>query len=308
MCLSNEVFINPFTDFGFKRIFGEEESKPLLISFLNDILPIKDKIVTVTFQNLEKLGATAEDRKAVFDIYCVDDKGKDFIVELQRAEQRFFIDRAIYYTTFPIQAQALRGKWDFELKPIYFIGILNFEVMEFMGDDYIHYCQIMDINSKNIVSEKLNFIYIEIPKFKKSKEELSKHLEYWLYFFKEANRLREIPKEFEGDILEDAFKRAEFLKLSKKEQHNYHINLKHYRDYINTLDTALYKGFEKGMEEGMQKGMEQGIQKGMEQGKMKGEIEKAIKIARNLLNQNIDLNVIAISTGLSIEEIESLKI
>ena len=243
MCLSNEVFINPFTDFGFKRIFGEEESKPFLISFLNDLLPIKDKIKSVTFQNTEQFGATLEDRKAIYDLYCIDEKGRDFIVELQRAEQRFFIDRALYYTTFPIQAQATRGVWNFQLKPIYFIGILNFEVNEFKDDDnYIHYCQVMDINKKNIVSEKLNFIYIEVPKFKKKKEELSKHLEWWLYYLRDLNKLKEIPKEFEGDIIEQAFKRAEFLKLSSQEQHNYHINLKHFRDWVNTLDTALWKG------------------------------------------------------------------
>ena len=296
MCLSNEVFINPFTDFGFKRIFGEEESKPFLISFLNDLLPIKDKIKSITFQNTEQFGATAEDRKAIYDLYCIDEKGRDFIVELQRAEQRFFIDRALYYTTFPIQAQATRGVWNFQLKPIYFIGILNFEVNEFRDDDnYIHYCQIMDINKKNIVSEKLNFIYIEIPKFKKKKEELSKHLEWWLYYLRDLNKLREIPKEIEGDIIEQAFKRAEFLKLSNQEQHNYHINLKHFRDWVNTLDTALWKGEQKGIE----KGKKEGIKEGEKQAK--------IEIAKRLIVKNLDIDTISDLTSLSVEEIKNLK-
>ena len=295
MCLSNEVFINPFTDFGFKRIFGEEESKPFLISFLNDLLPIKDKIKSITFQNTEQFGASPEDRKAIFDLYCVDESGRDFIVELQRAEQRFFIDRALYYTTFPIQTQASRGVWNFELKPIYFIGILNFEVNEFKNDDnYIHYCQIIDIDKKNIVSEKLNFIYIEIPKFKKTKEELSKHLEWWLYYLRDLNELTEIPKEIEGDIIEDAFKRAEFLKLSNQEQHNYHINLKHFRDWVNTLDTAIWKGEQKGIE----KGKKEGIKEGEKQAK--------IEIARNLLDI-LDIETISLKTGLSVEEIQNLQ-
>jgi predicted transposase/invertase (TIGR01784 family) len=282
MCLSNEVFINPFTDFGFKRIFGEEESKPFLISFLNDLLPIENRIESITFQNIEKFGATKEDRKAIYDLYCIDEKGNDFIVELQRAEQKHFIDRALYYTTFPIQQQATRGVWDFELKPIYFIGILNFEVSEFRDDNYIHYCQLMDIDTKSSISNKLNFIYIEIPKFKKKREELSKHLEYWLYFFRELNRLREIPEEFKGDILEDAFKRAEFLKLSSQEQHNYHINLKHYRDLVNSLDTAL------------------------ERGKLEGAKQEKIEIAQKLLDV-LDIETISIKTGLSKEEIENLS-
>ena len=300
MCLSNEIFINPFTDFGFKRIFGEEESKPILISFLNDLLPIEDKIETITFQNTEKFGATPEDRKAIYDLYCIDEKGRDFIVELQRAEQRFFIDRALYYTTFPIQSQATRGIWNFELKPIYFVGILNFEVDEFKDDNYIHHCQIVDMKSKEKVSDKLNFIYIEIPKFKKRKEELSKHLEWWLYYLRDLNKLREIPKEIKGDILEEAFKRAEFLKLSSKEQHNYHINLKHYRDWVNTIDTATWKGKVEGIKEGKIEGEKVGLKKGEKQAK--------IEIAKKLLQQKIDLNIITISTGLTIEEIEELKI
>ena len=115
------TFINPFTDFGFKKIFGSEESKPLLISFLNDLLPIKDKIVSLEFKNIEKLGMLEEDRRAIFDIYCRDEKNQEFIVELQRAKQEHFQDRAAYYASFLIQDQAKKGRWDFELTPIYFI-------------------------------------------------------------------------------------------------------------------------------------------------------------------------------------------
>jgi predicted transposase/invertase (TIGR01784 family) len=153
----------------------------------------------------------------------------------------------------------------------------------------------MDIDTKSSISNKLNFIYIEIPKFKKKREELSKHLEYWLYFFRELNRLREIPEEFKGDILEDAFKRAEFLKLSSQEQHNYHINLKHYRDLVNSLDTALERGFEKGVEKGIEKGIKEGKK-----------VEK-IEIAKKLLSAKIDIDTIILSTSLSKEEIENLS-
>jgi predicted transposase/invertase (TIGR01784 family) len=304
MCLCHEVFIHPFTDFGFKKIFGEEESKPFLISFLNDLLPIDDKIVTIEFHNIEKIGASIEDRKAVYDLFCKDEKGNTFIVELQRGTQKHFIDRAHYYMTFPIQEQATRGVWNFELTPIYFIGILNFEVDIFKGDDnYVHYCQLTDNHTKKIIDEKLNYIYIEIPKFKKTEEELSKHLDYWLYFFKELNTLKEVPKKLKNDIVAKAFDKAKFINLSSEEQTKYHLNLKYYRDYINTLDTALEQGYERGMEKGLEKGIEKGLEKGMQQGKL----QEKLQIAKNLLLVDIDLETISKSTGLTIEQIKDIK-
>ncbi len=290
MCLSNEVFIDPLTDFGFKRLFGEEESKPFLISFLNDLLPIEDKIASVEYKNLEKLGATPADRKAVYDIYCVDTKDKEFIVELQRASQRFFIDRALYYITFPIQEQAIRGKWDFALSPVYFVGILNFEVETFGSQNYIHYCQIKD-ETNQVISNNLNLIYIELPKFKKAYQELSQHLEYWIYFFKESNTLYEIPEKFKDDILEEAFVRSKFLNLSSTDQTLYHRELKYLRDYYNTIDTALWRGENKGREEGRKEGIKE------------GEKKAKIEIAKSLIGI-LEIEMIAQKTGLSIEAIK----
>ena len=83
-------YLNPFTDFGFKKIFGEEASKPLLIDFLNALLPQTDKIVDLTFKNSEQLGQTDLDRKAIYDIYCENEKGEKFIVELQKAKTKLF--------------------------------------------------------------------------------------------------------------------------------------------------------------------------------------------------------------------------
>ena len=116
-------YINPFTDFGFKKIFGEEASKPLLLDFLNAILPENDQIVSLSFKNNEQLGQTEFDRKAIYDIYCENEKGEKFIVELQKAKQNYFKDRTIYYSTFPIQEQAERGEWNYNLKSVYCIGI-----------------------------------------------------------------------------------------------------------------------------------------------------------------------------------------
>jgi len=296
-----EKYINPFTDYGFKKIFGDTENTELLRSLINDILGLKgkDKIETIIFKNGELLPDSPEDRKAIFDLYCTDEKGSEFIVELQKVHQEHFQSRALYYATFPIQEQAIRGTWDFSLTPIYFIGLLNFEIERFKHrPEYLHHGKITDINTKEIMYDKLNMIYVEIPKLKKDKEELNSHLEWWLYVFQNLNRLQEVPKKLKGDVIEKAFERAEFLKLPKSEQDKYHKNLKVYRDLINSIDTARKEGLEEGIERGIERGIEQGIEKGRQKEKL--------NIAKSLLDV-LDSKTIALKTGLSIEEIEELR-
>ena len=281
MC-NHEKYINPFTDFGFKKIFGDEEDTELLESLINDILGLEGdkKIAEIIFKNTELLPDAPTDRKAIFDLYCTDKNGSEFIVELQKIYQEHFQSRALYYTTFPIQEQAQKGTWNFSLKPTYFIGLLNFEVAKFKeSSEYLHHGKITDIKTKEVMYDNLNMIYVEIPKLKKEKKELSSHLEWWLYTFQNLNQLQEIPQKFKGDVIERAFLKAEFINLPKAEQDKYHKNLKVYRDLVNSIDTAFNEG------------------------KKHGKIE----IAKASLVQNIDIDTIALITGLSQEEIERLQ-
>jgi len=269
-------YINPLTDFGFKRIFGNKE---ILKEFLNELLPIKHKIAEITFKNIEKLGTSEEDRKAIFDLSCIDDIGNEFIVELQRAKQTHFQDRALYYTTFPIQEQAQRGSWDFKLTKIFFIGILDFSIEHFNDKEYLHHGQIIDINSKKVMSDKLNFIYIELTKFKKNHKELANELEKWIYILSNLSKLKDIPKELEGNkTIKNIFDIASYSKLNTQDRDEYDRNLKVYRDLVNSLDTA----------------------------KNDGKKEAKLEIAKNLLDV-LDVKTVAKKTGLSIEEIEKLK-
>ncbi|MCT4664682.1 MAG: Rpn family recombination-promoting nuclease/putative transposase, partial [Flavobacteriales bacterium] len=144
-----EKFINPFTDFGFKRLFGEEPNKDLLLDFLNELLKENEgRIVELNYMKTEHLDSTQIDRKAIFDIYCENEKGEKFIVELQKAKQKFFKDRSVFYSTFPIREQAPKSEWDFELKSVYTIGILDF-VFDNDGDTeeekekYLHEVQLV---------------------------------------------------------------------------------------------------------------------------------------------------------------------
>jgi predicted transposase/invertase (TIGR01784 family) len=292
MCI-HEKYINPFTDYGFKKIFGDEENTELLESLINDILGLEGekKIKKITFKNTELLPDAITDRKAIFDLLCEDEKGSTFIVELQKIYQEHFQSRALYYTSFPIQEQGTKGAWDFSLTPVYFIGLLNFEVNRFKDTkEYLHHGKIMDIKTKTVMYDKLNMIYVEIPKLKKTKEELNTHLEWWLYVFQNLNHLQDIPKKLRGDVIEKAFEKAEFLNLPKVEQDKYHKNLKVYRDLFNSFETAYNEGEKKG------------IKNGIEQGKLK----EKVKIAKNLLDV-LDNETIALKTGLSVEEVEHLR-
>ena len=272
-----------------------------LRSLINDILGLEgqDQIETIIFKNGELLPDSPEERKAIFDLYCTDEKGSEFIVELQKVHQEHFQSRALYYTTFPIQEQAIRGTWNFSLTPIYFIGLLNFEVDRFKtSPEYLHHGKITDIKTKEVMYDNLNMIYVEIPKLKKSEEELSNHLEWWLYVFQNLNRLQAIPETLKGDVIEGAFERAEFLKLPKAEQDKYHKNLKVYRDLMNSLETAK--------KEGIEEGIEQGIEKGIEQEKQESK-KKILEIAKSLLDI-LDNETIALKTGLTLAEVEGLRV
>jgi len=309
-----EKYINPFTDFGFKKIFGDENNTDILKSLINDILGFEGdrKIKSIIFKNGELLPDTPEDRKAIFDLYCEDERGQNFIVELQKVYQRYFQSRALYYATFPIQEQATRGVWDFKLTPVYFIGLLSFEVEKFKdSSEYIHHGVITDIKTKEIMYDKLNMVYVEIPKFKKQKKELSNHLEWWLYVFQNLNKLTDIPDELKGDVIEKAFEKAEFVKLPKVEQDKYHQNLKVYRDLVNSFDTANKVGFEKGreqgIEEGIEKGREEGIEEGIKKGIEQGKLEEKLEFAKNLLLAKMSIEFIVTTTNLSVKEIEQVN-
>ncbi|MDP8100373.1 Rpn family recombination-promoting nuclease/putative transposase [Phocoenobacter atlanticus] len=223
--IKEEKYINPFTDYGFKRLFGEEPNKNLLLDFLNELLKEEQGIITeLTYLKNEQLGNTEINRKAVFDLYCTNEKGEKFIVELQKTKQQFFKDRALYYSTFPIQEQAKKGSfWNFKLEKIYTIAILDFVFDE--DKDYPHKfrydVKLKDIETNKIFSDKLNFIYLEMPKFNKSVEELTTRFEKWLFVIKNLNKLERIPQELQEKIFVQLFESAEIAKFSPREYQDY---------------------------------------------------------------------------------------
>ncbi len=308
-------YVNPFTDFGFKKLFGEEASKPSLIDFLNSLLPQNAQIKNLSFKNSEQLGALSDERKAVFDIYCEGENGEKFIVELQKAKQDFFRERTIFYSTFPIAEQAKQGKdWNFNLTAVYCIGILDFTFSDYKDEVDRHQIK-HEIKLRypdgSTFYDKLTYIYLEMPNFSKSESELDTRLDKWLYFIKHLKEFQDIPVIFKNEVVFlSAFEKAEFAKYTPEEKYNYNQSLKNYWDLVNVMNSAVGKAsrenFEKGLEKGLEKGIEIGRVEGIEIGKEKGIEEGVAKVARALKLKGVSPDLICETTGLTIEEIISL--
>ena len=308
-------YIDPFTDFGFKRLFGSEPHKELLVDFLNELLKGKKQISELRYAQNEHVGQTGEDRKAVFDLYCISDQGERFIVELQKVKQRYFKDRSLFYSSFLIQEQGQRGDgWDYRLSEVYTIGIMDFAFDDSHPDQFLHEVKLMETTRKEVFYDKLSFVYLEIVKFNKAEEELVTHFDKWLFILKNLYHLQDIPQSLQGDIFHRLFEIAEVSKLNKKDMDRYQASLKYKRDWQNTLDYAIEEATEKAvkaarqeaMQEGVREGMEKGIEEGMKKGMEKGMEKGIVKIAEGMKKKGYSTSEIATLTGLSVEKIERL--
>lgn len=284
-----EKYINPFTDYGFKKLFGEEPNKDLLLDFLNELLREEQgQIKELTYLKTEQLGDTDIDRKAIFDLYCENANGEKFIVELQKSKQNYFKDRTVYYSTFPIREQAKRADWDYELKAVYTIAILDFvfDSDKHEPDKFRYDVKLTDIETKQVFYDKLTFIYLEMPKFNLTVDELETRFEKWLFVLKNLNRLERVPDKLKEQIFEKLFETAEIAKFTPDQVRSYEDSLKYYRDIKNSIDTARDEG--------------------KVEGRIEGRIEGMVDVARQALRKGISVKEIAELTGLSEEEVNDI--
>ena len=283
-----EKYLNPFTDFGFKKLFGSEPNKELLIDFLNQLLPPQHQIQDLTYARSEMLGDTRLDRGAVFDIYCVSPSGERFIVEMQKAKQLYFKDRSVFYATWPIREQSQRGDdWDFKLSAVYLVGILDFVFAEDKDDaEVCHRVQLKD-QVNRVFYDKLMLIYLEMPKFQKTEDELETTFDKWLYVLKHLPHLAGRPAKLQERVFSKLLEAAEIGKFNREELAEYENSLKHYRDMKNVIDTAAIEARAEGV--------------------IEGERKKAIEMARKAMKKNMPLADIVELTGLSEEEIAALQ-
>ena len=306
---SEERYISLLTDFGFKRIFGTTPNKDLLINFLNSLFEGEQVITDVHYLNSENVGDVYTERKAIFDVYCENEKGEKFIVEMQNAFQQFFKDRSLFYSTFPIREQAPKGtEWDFKLKHVYVVALLNYDMHEesFAQEDINHDVGLLDKKTYRVFNDKLTFKYVEIAKFNKGEDELVTLYDKWLYLLRNLSRLDKQPASLKEKVFEKLFKEAEIAQFTPKEMREYEDSVKVYRDLKNSLDTALMQGIERGIEQGIEQGLERGLKQGRAEGHAKGIEEGIAKVAKAMLAKGIPAETIAEVTGLSVEDIRKL--
>ncbi len=285
---TKEKYLNPFTDFGFKKLFGTEVNKDVLIDFLNAILPEEVEISDLTYLKTEHIGHSEIDRKVVYDVYCENKKGEKFIVELQKARQKYFKERTIFYSTFPIQEQAIKGDWNFDLKAVYTVSILDFLI-----DDNSYSAKkrsiknkvpvkttakLLDIETKEIFYDKLTYVQIHIPLFVKQEHELETMEDKWFYIIRNLQRFQNRPEALQERIFDKVFSTAEIAKFNKQERMAYEDSLKHYRDIKNVVDTAKEEGKE----------------------------ERTIEIAKQAVIEGFSVESISKITKISIDEIQKI--
>jgi predicted transposase/invertase (TIGR01784 family) len=284
-------FIDPLSDFGFKRLFGSEPNKDILIDFLNELFKGQKEIVDLTYSPTEYAGDGDDLKKAIFDLQCTGKNGEQFIIEMQRAEQLNFKDRVVFYTSRLINEQLPKGSnhWNIELKEVYLIAILEYNFRDSQAGRYLHNVALTDTDTDEVFYNKLGYKFLELPKFAKSEEQLETELDKWFYLLKHMSSLEKVPTVLNKRVFQKIFKIAEISNLTKEERKMYNSGLKAKWDYENTIAFAEEKGVEKGAE--------------IERAKALQEKKEMAKTFKGLGVSNAD---IAKGTGLSIEEIEKL--
>ena len=310
---SEGKYIDLMVDWSFKKIFGTEVNKDILIEFLKVIFP-QYAISDITYVPTEQLGIMEDDRKAIFDVLCRTVDGKTFLVEMQRGYQKHFFERALFYTSFPIMkqgkkalAEEARGNrpWDFSLDGVFILGILNFKY----EDDEMteHRYRLMEATSKKLMTDKLEFVFVEVEKFDKGEDELETDLDKWLYLLKNMSNLLDRPERLRDRIFTKLFDVAELAQLDDKDRIKYIKAMNTERDTYNQIEYARESGREEGLEEGHKKGHKEGKEEGLKEGRAEGVKQNSFDIAKRMLEKGIDIETISELTGLTEKEISELN-
>ena len=270
-------YLNPLTDYGFKKVFGE---KDIMIAFLTDLLNPVSPIEDVIFLDKE-MEADGEDmRSVIYDLRCKTQDGGEFIVEMQNKGQSHFSNRILYYLSHAISEQGEKGtSWNFDLHPVYGVFFLNFH-MKGLKPQAIRTIQLRVDETGEIFSEKLKAFTLELVDFKDKPEAYPKsQIEYWLYNLVNMESMTEaLPFQTQQPIFNKMGGISELSHMNSEERRKYFNSLNKYRTNLSVMEFAI--------EEGQQK--------------------KVIEIARNAKNMGMEASVISKLTGLPVSEIESL--
>ena len=279
-------FINPFTDVGFKRIFGQEINKDLLIDFLNALLEGERQVKDIRFLDKELLPMYENDRRLIYDVYCTDENGEQFIVEMQNKEHVNFRERTIFYLSQAIARQGEKGvDWRFDLKAVYGVFFLNFMLTDLprkLRTDIV----LADRDTHEQFSDKMRYIFLQLPLFTKEESECDTDFERWIYVLKNMETLQRLPFKARNAVFQKLEEIVDIAAMSKEDRMKYDESIKVYRDRLAIIEYERRKGLAEGL--------------------AKGERNKQIEIACNLKRMGLATETIAQATGLAPEAIEQL--
>lgn len=275
-------FINPFTDIGFKRIFGQEISKPLIIDFLNSLLLGEERITNITFLDKEQPALFEDDRSLIYDIYCQTEKGENIIVEMQNKSQPYFKNRSIYYVCEAIARQGERGTdWKYNIDAVYLVAFLNFCPMDF-DKKFRSDIGLADKGNNKLFSDKMRMTFMQLPLFTKEADECDTDFDKWIYVLKNMETLTRLPWAAKSSVFKRLEQIADVASLSRQERMKYDVGLRKYRDTLSVLEGAKQDGLAEGRAEGIEK--------------------EKIETVKRLKTIGADINMITVATGLSAEE------
>lgn len=302
-------FINPFTDYGFKKIFGQEISKDLLIDFLNDLLKGERVITDLTFLNNEQMPEWDDARSLIYDIHCSTDTGEKIIVEMQNKSQMYFKERALFYLSHAVARQGQKGlDWRFDVKAVYGVFFMNFLLNDSvkLRTDVI----LADRDTGELFTDKMRQTFIALPVFNKEEDECENDFERWIYVLKNMETLKRLPFKARKAVFEKLEEIADVASLSGEERERYENSVNAYRTNLCVMDAAKLEGREEGRIEGRLEGKLEGIEEGKKEGKLEGKLEGQLEErkanARKMKAKGFDNETISEITGLTLEEIANL--
>ena len=244
-------FADPKNDVAFRKIFGNEAKKVILISFLNSVLGLEGdrKIIELYFRNTFQLPRVVGLKSSIIDVNVKDQSGTTYIVEMQLSEVVSFDKRIQYYVSKEYSSQIEKGD-DYSVrtgfKPVptvVLVGILEFEYFE--GHNYLTRHLILNMETKKNELKDINFNFIELPKFKKELNECNTLTDKWIYFIKNAENLEVIPPDVTDEGLKQAYTESDKHNWTKDELDSYDYFLMREQDERGRVELAERRAEEK---------------------------------------------------------------
>ena len=241
----------------FKRSFGTESRKRLLLLFLQELLP-EHHIVKLTYANNEHVNPFPEKKDVQIDVECTDQDGSRFLVEIQLAPQKHFYERAVFNSTFAIQQQKQEGETDYDFPPVYFVGLMDFSLHENSSRVDFRYT-LRETTTDELMTSRIQFIFLELPNsIGKALTPQASILENFCYALHQMEHLTEQPAQLKGEIFTLLFESAEIANFTPEEKAKYEFNMRTERDLHNQITYAHEKGMEEGVKQGRQEGRQEG--------------------------------------------------